>query len=107
MIPSAISSPPTFIRTRLTWLAYIMLAYIGFLQAMLGPLMPFLRSELHLSYTQGGALPGVLAAGLIFSGLFGDKLAHRLSRRVIFWGGALGLAVSVVLLTLSYQFGFV
>ncbi len=107
MITSTISSPPTFVRTRLTWLAYVMLAYVGFLQAMLGPLMPFLRSELHLSYTQGGALPGVLAAGLIFSGLFGDKLAHRLSRRVIFWSGALCLAVSMVLLTLSYQFGFV
>ena len=84
-----------------------MLAYIGFLQAMLGPLMPFLRSELHLSYTQGGALPGVLAMGLIFSGLFGDKLANRWGRRVLFWGGGLGLAVSVVLLSLSYQFGFV
>ena len=84
-----------------------MLAYVGFLQAMLGPLMPFLRSELHLSYTQGGALPGVLAMGLIFSGLFGDKLATRWSRWVIFWGGGLGLAISVVLLSLSYQFGFV
>src|SRR5690349_6517268 len=107
MITSLISSHPTFLRNRLTWLAYIMLAYVGFLQAMLGPLMPFLRNELHLSYTQGGALPGVLALGLIFSGLFGDKLAHLLSRRVIFWGGALGLAVSLVLLTLSYRFGLV
>lgn len=102
-----ISTHQPFTRTRLTWLAYVMLAYIGFLQAMLGPLMPFLRSELHLSYTQGGALPGVLAMGLIFSGLFSDKLAHRWSRRVIFWGGGIGLAASMVLLSLSYQFGFV
>lgn len=107
MTTSTTSLHPIFTRTRLTWLAYIMLAYVGFLQAMLGPLMPFLRKELHLSYTQGGALPGVLALGLIFSGLFSDKLAHRWSRRVIFWGGGIGLAISMVLLSLSYQFGFV
>jgi hypothetical protein len=37
-----------------------MLAYIGFTQSMLGPLMPFLRSELQLNYTLGGFLPACI-----------------------------------------------
>lgn len=93
-----------FLRDRLTWLAYIMLAYLGFTQSMLGPLMPFLRSELRLNYTLGGFLPAALASGLILSGLLGDRIAHRWSRGVVFWGGAVGLAISAVLLGLSRDF---
>ena len=93
-----------FVRDRLTWLAYAMLAYIGFSQSILGPLMPFLRTELRLNYTLGGFLPATLATGLILSGLISDGLARRWSRRVVFWLGSLGLAAGVILLTLSYRF---
>ena len=96
-----------FVRNRLTWLAYAMLAYIGFTQSMLGPLMPFLRTELSLSYTLGGFLPAAIAGGLILSGLISDWLARHWGRRVVFWGGALGLAASAVLLGLSHYFGLV
>ena len=98
------SSIQPFLRDRLTWLAYIMLAYIGFTQSMLGPLMPFLRSELGLNYTLGGFLPATLAIGLILSGLIGDRIAHRWSRGVVFWSGAVGLAISAALLGLSRDF---
>jgi hypothetical protein len=56
-----LSSVRLFIRNRFTWLAYTMLAYIGFTQSMPGPLMPFLRIELSLNYTLGGFLPAALA----------------------------------------------
>jgi MFS family permease len=98
------TSTQLFIRDRLTWLAYSMLAYIGFSQSILGPLMPFLRSELDLSYTLGGFLPATLAAGLIVSGLTSDWLVRHGSRRIVFWSGAVGLSLSVVLLALSYSF---
>ena len=97
-------STKPFVRDRLTWLAYAMLAYIGFSQSILGPLMPFLRTELQLNYTLGGFLPATLATGLIISGLISDGLARRWSRRVVFWVGSLGLATGVILLTLSYRF---
>jgi predicted MFS family arabinose efflux permease len=100
-----LSSTQPFVRDRLTWLAYAMLAYIGFSQSILGPLMPFLRTELGLNYTLGGFLPATLAIGLILSGLFGDWLARHRSRRVVFWSGAIGLGASVVLLGLSHSFG--
>jgi MFS family permease len=101
------TSSPTFVRDRLTWLAYSMLAFIGFSQAILGPLMPFLRSELNLNYTQGGFLPATAASGLILTGLFGGWVSHYVDRRILFWGGATTLAISIVLLTLSHTFGLV
>jgi hypothetical protein len=39
-----------FVRERLTWASYWMLGYFAFLQAILGPLMPFIRGELRLSH---------------------------------------------------------
>ena len=93
-----------FVRTRLTWLAYTMLAYIVFVQSMLGPLLPFLRSQLHLNYTLGGFLPAALATGLILSGLLGDWLARRWSRRVLFWSGAIGMLAGANLLAISRAF---
>lgn len=86
---------PSIQRNRVTWLAYLMLAYIAISQSILGPLMPFLRSELSLNYTLGGLLPAAIAIGLIFSGLVGDRLARRLGRRFVFWGGSIGLVLSV------------
>lgn len=101
-MPNASSN--LFIRTRLTWLAYSMLAYIGFSQAILGPLMPFLRSELGLTYTQGGFFSAAIACGLIFTGLFAGWLTRHISRQVLFWGGGTFLAVGITILGLSRQF---
>src|SRR5215216_6325336 len=97
-------STPPFLRDRLTWLAYAMLAYIGFSQSILGPLMPFLRSELGPNFTRGGFLPAMLATGLIVSGLTGDWIARQRSRRAVFWSGTILLSVSVILLGLSHRF---
>jgi len=98
------STTTPFVRFRLTWLAYIMLAYIGFVQSSFGPLMPVLRSELDLTYTAGGMLPAALAGGLILSGVAGAILARTWGRRVVFWGGSLCLVSSAVLLGLSHRF---
>ena len=91
-------------RNRVTWLAYLMLAYLAISQSILGPLMPFLRSELSLNYTLGGLLPAAIAIGLIFSGLIGDRLARRLGRRIVFWGGSIGLVLSVGMLARGRTF---
>ena len=93
-----------FIRTRITWLAYSMLAYIGFSQAILGPLMPFLRSELGLNYTQGGFFSAAIACGLIFTGLLAGGLARRFRRQILFWSGGTLLALGVTALSTSHTF---
>ena len=91
-----------FIRTHITWLAYSMLAYIGFSQAILGPLMPFLRSELGLNYTQGGFFSAAIACGLIFTGLLAGGLARRFRRQILFWSGGTLLALGVTALSTSH-----
>lgn len=96
-----------FVRVPLTWLAYTMLAYIGFVQSSFGPLMPVLRRELNLTYTAGGMIPAALASGLILSGLLGARLAHAWGRRAVFWGGSFCLVASIVLLGLSHSFAAV
>ena len=43
-----------FRRDRLTWVAYVMLAWFAYLQAAPGLIIAHLRSELALSYATGG-----------------------------------------------------
>lgn len=95
--------PKPFVRNDFTWLAYVMLAYFAYLQASFGPLMPFLRAELHLSYTIGSLHVSAFALGMVLAGLLGDRLAHRWGRRLIFWGGAVGMAAGAALFTLGHQ----
>ena len=86
----------TFTRTPLTWLNYALLAFYAYYQAGLGPLMPFLRDELNLSYTQGGFYPSAFALGMIGAGVGGASLAQWLGRRAVLWGGTAVLSFSVL-----------
>ena len=88
----------TFKRTRFTWLAYGMLAYFAYSQSALGPIMPFLRRELGLSYTVGGLHASAFALGMVLVGLFGDGVIRRLGQRRAFWGGGAGMAVGTLFL---------
>lgn len=92
-------------RTGFTLLAYFMLAYFAFLQAALGPLMPFLRSELALSYSVGGLHITAFALGMIPAGLLTERIAERWGRRRTFWGGAFGMAIGTILLILGRREG--
>ncbi len=91
-------STQTFKRTRFTWLAYGMLAYFAYSQSALGPIMPFLRRELNLSYTVGGLHASAFALGMVLVGLFGDGVVQRFGQRRAFWGGGAGMAAGTLLL---------
>lgn len=88
----------TFRRDRFTWLAYLLLGYFAYLQASLGPLMPFVRSELNLSYTVGGLHLSAFAAGMIGGGVSAALLVRHLGRRMVLWGGGSGMAAGALLL---------
>ncbi len=96
-----ITTSRPFVRTRFTWLAYLMLGYFAYLQAALGPLMPFLRGELHLSYVVGSLHVSAFALGMILAGSFSDGVARRVGRRVAFWLGGTGMAVGTLCLALG------
>jgi MFS family permease len=92
-----------FVRDRFTWLAYLMLAYFAYLQAVLGPLVPFLRDELHLSYTVSGFYLSAFSVGMVLAGITGDRLVQRWGRRRIFWGGGAGMGIGTVLLVMGHH----
>lgn len=92
---------PTFTRDRFTWMGYLMLAYYAYLQASLGPLMPFLRKEMHLNYTVAGLHFSAFALGMVLAGLTGDRIVERTGRRWLYWTGGAGMAVSAVLFALG------
>jgi fucose permease len=94
---------PPFVRDRFTWLAYLMLAYFAYLQAVLGPLVPFLRDELHLSYTVSGLHLSAFAIGMVLAGFTIDRWIRRWGRRTIFWGGGAGMAVGALLFVLGHH----
>ena len=97
----ASASAVPFARDRFTWLAYLMLGFYAYLEAALGPLMPFLRSELHLSYTVGSLHFSAFAMGTILGGLMSDRVLRRWGRGLGFWGGAAGMAFGAILLVLG------
>jgi MFS family permease len=93
---SAIAAP--FVRDRFTWLAYLLLGYYAYMQSAIGPLMNFLTDELSLNYTVRGLHLSGYALGMLLAGMFGDRVAHWLGRRRVFWGGGLGMVIGALIL---------
>ena len=87
-----------FLRTQRTWLAYLALGYYGYVLNGLGPVMPFLRSDLHLSYAEGSLHSSAFALGMLIAGLLGDNVTRRYGRRRAMGFGLSGLAMGSVLL---------
>jgi len=90
-----------FRRDAVTWLAYGMLGFFNYLLSGLGPLMPFLRQELDLSYTEASLHFSAFALGMILAGVFGDRVVARYGRWRTFWSGAAGLSLGAIALTLA------
>ncbi len=90
-----------FVRTADTWLGYSLLAYFSFFVNALGPLMPFLRAELTLSYTLASLHFSAFAGARVLTGLFSDRLILRFGRQRIAWAGVLGAAAGAAVLMLG------
>jgi MFS family permease len=93
----------TIVRDRFTWLTYLMLGYYAYLLNGLGPVMPFLRAELGMSYTLSSLHFSAFAVGMLFAGLASDRIARRFGRRFTFWAGAFGMAGGVLLLLTGFH----
>lgn len=90
-----------FRRSRFTWIAYGLLAFFAYIQSSWGPIMPFLRRDLDLSYTLGGAHTSAFAVGMLLATIVSHRYGRRWSGSALFWGsgavmaaGALGLVLS-------------
>ncbi|HEX2908922.1 MAG TPA: MFS transporter, partial [Phototrophicaceae bacterium] len=92
-----------FVRNRFTWLAYFMLAYYSYLQASLGPMIPFLRAELNLNYALAGLHLSAFALGMFVAGSTGDRIVQRWGRTRVFWFSGTGMAVAALLMGFAQQ----
>jgi fucose permease len=90
------------VRSSYTWLAYSMLGYYAYMQASLGPVMPFLREELNLSYSVAGLHISMFALGMSIAGFTGERVTARLGRYWTFWLGGLGMVIGAVIFVLVH-----
>lgn len=90
--------PTTFTRTRLTWQAYLTIAYYSYLLNALGPITPFLREEMQLSYTVASFHFSAYALGVIVTGFLMGWAARRIGLHPLLWVGVFGMALGALLL---------
>lgn len=86
-------------RDGLTWLNYLMTGFYGYLLNILGPITPFLRDELDLSFTVGSLHFSAFAVGMIAAGLLGERWVRLMGRGRAFWGGGVGMLLGCLLIT--------
>jgi len=94
-------SETRFRRDRLTWLAYLMLAWFAYLQAAPGLVIAHLRDELDLSYSAGGLHVAAFAAGSLVAGVISARLERAVGRRTLFWSSAALMGTGTVGLTVG------
>lgn len=88
----------TFHRDRFTWLAYLSLAFYGYFLNVLGPITPFLKDELQLTYTISSLHFTAFAVGILLIGISGHMLIQRIGRLSSLWVGMIGISLSALLL---------
>lgn len=93
--------PQTFTRDRITWLAYWMLSFYSFYINIFGPITPYLKSDLNLSYTVSSLHTSAFAAGILAVGFGGHLIIRRTGRMRALWIGAAGLSLSALMLAVG------
>lgn len=104
---------PPFRRDAATLACYVLLALLTSSFGMLGPLIPWLRDALSLSYQQAAYHTAAMAIGVVVTGMIVPSVAARLGRRGCLaysfcaLSGALALIGSAGSLPVSLFGGFV
>jgi len=91
----------TFHRNRFTWLIYLAFAFYAYFLNILGPITPFLKQELQLSYTVSSFHFTAFAVGILLIGLGGHWLIQRIGRLPSLWIGLIGMSLSALLLLIG------
>jgi MFS family permease len=91
-----------FRRDRLTWVAYVLLAWFAYLQAAPGLVVAHLREELDLNYSTGGLVVAAFAAGSMVAGVTSAPLERMLGRRTLLWSATALLGAGAIGLTAGH-----
>jgi fucose permease len=98
MLSKAETTNDKFERDQIAWFSYLMIATYCYCSAALGPLMSFLRAELHLDYTLAAYHFGIWALGVCSAGFFGDKCMKKFGKRRTVWTACVGLCLGIIVL---------
>ena len=93
-----------FRRDRATWVCYLLLGYFSLMVGATGALLPSLRLELGLTFTQASQHPSVYAVGLLLASFVTGRLSSRLGSRTLLWGGAVGMAAGAAVVMAAPSF---
>ncbi len=88
-------------RDAVTWYCYLLGAFFIFILTIQGNVVPFLKSELGLSYYAVSLHTSAIAVGAIVVGLVGDKVVRHFSRQAVLVFGTLVCATGVFGLCLA------
>jgi len=80
---------------------------MGLVMGMAGPLIPFLRTDLHLSYAEAGLLFSAQSVGSFFVLILGGWLVHVLGKRRLLFVGAAAFALGMLATALAPDFWWV
>ncbi len=90
-------------RNRVTWLAYLALAFYGYFLNIFGPITPYLKSELNLSYTVSSLHFSAFALGMICAGLIGHGVIQKTGRWTALWVSMFGISLGALLLIVGHE----
>jgi fucose permease len=90
-----------FHRNTFTWLSYLSLAFYGYFLNVLGPITPFLKDELGLTYTISSLHFTAFAVGILLIGIGGHTLISRIGRQQSLWLGLFGMSLSALFLVMG------
>lgn len=94
-----------FVRGPATLSVYVLLALLTSGYGMLGPLMPFLRADLDLSFTQGSYHSVAMSLGTTLTGLLGRTLQRALGRQGAVLATMLAMAGGLMLICVARHVG--
>lgn len=98
---AGVAAPAAMHRDSATWYCYLLLGFFTFLLNIQGNILPFLQRELAIGYGVTALHSSAIAAGMIATGLVGERLIARLGRRLALLVGGLGAALGGLLLCLA------
>ena len=98
---AAMAGPLPMRRDAATWYGYLLLAFFTFLLNIQGNILPFLQRELALGYGLVALHSSAIAAGMIITGLTGERVIGRLGQRPTLAIGGIGAATGALLLCLA------
>src|SRR3954464_6476504 len=90
----SLTAAPPYRRDAMTWAVYSGLLAFGFLNAVLGPALPYLRASEHISYLVSAFHQAAFALGGGLAGLLALRAESYLGRGATIRLGLVGAAVA-------------